>query len=477
MGSSLFRKLFALQLLAGLALFLVALGSMRLESAQSFSDYLDQQRRELLRRDAEGVAAAYRQSHDLGAAAAALPQAPGSGWRPPGGAPPGLGPPGAPPPGTPPPGAAPPATAGFPPDPPKWLLDTHDQVVGGSRQPLPPQEMLREPVAADGVIVGYVVQPRQGGRNTAAEQDFAQRQARGLRLSFGIAVVVAALIAALISSLILRPLRRLSEGAAALARRDFRLRLPADSADELGRLARDFNRLGEALERYDAQQKQWLADVAHELRTPLAVLRGELEAILDGVRSPDAAAIRSLHQEVQRLAALVDDLHLLSLAESGGLHIERSAVDAAALLDEAAARFQARLNAGRFSLERSVQPGLPAFSADQQRLSQVLANLLENVLRHARAPGIVSISAGRAPEGVRIAVADSGPGVPEASLSRLFDRLYRVDQARSRQAGGSGLGLAICRSIVEAHGGRISARHSTRGGLEVELILPTGAAP
>jgi two-component system sensor histidine kinase BaeS len=349
-------------------------------------------------------------------------------------------------------------------------------VVGGSRRPLARSELLREPVQVDGRTVGWLVQPRQGGRNTAAEQDFAQRQARGLGLSFALAVVVAALIAALTSALILRRIRRLSAGAAALARRDFTLRLEPGPADELGALAQDFNRLAEALQRYDTQQQQWLADVAHELRTPLAVLRGELEALLDGVRVADAAAIRSLQQEVQRLNALADDLHLLSLAESGGLRIERAPVDAAVLLEETAARYLPRMSAGRFALERVVQAGLPPFLGDEQRIGQVLANLLENVLRHARAPGQVSLSATAAPRAVRIAVADSGPGVPDAALPRLFDRLYRVDAARTRASGGSGLGLAICRSIVEAHGGSIVARHSRRGGLEVELTLPVAAA-
>jgi two-component system sensor histidine kinase BaeS len=494
MRSPLFRKLFALQLLAALALILVALAVMRLNAAHSFSAYLEAQQSEHLHDSAQRFAYAYRQNPDLLDAARHLPElrdssaAPGGesiGGPPPADAPgmPGMGlpPPGMPPPRVPPPGMP----FGAPPypiqagalQPPLQLLDLHGAIVAGSRRPIPADDALREPVSVDGSVVAYLQQPRRGGRNTAAEDGFARQQLRGLLFTAGLSIVLAALTAALMSLLLLRPVRRLSQGTAALARREFGTRLEIRGDDELGRLAQDFNRLGESLQHYETQQKQWLADVAHELRTPLAVLRGELEALLDGVRQADVPGIRSLHQEVQRLASLVDDLHLLSLADSGGLELCPHAVDAAALVRETVSRFDGRFSAAGFTLLTGGAAGPLPMQADERRIEQVLANLLQNALRYARPPGPVTVGAQCLDGDVSLAVSDSGPGVPDAARPRLFDRLYRVDASRSREHGGSGLGLAICRSIVEAHGGRILARRSQAGGLEVELVLPAAGPP
>jgi two-component system sensor histidine kinase BaeS len=485
MRSTLFWKLFALQLLAALALILLALAAMRLNAAQSFSAYLETLQRERLRDSAQHLVLALQHKAGLAEAARSLPELRGDAVEtgmdgPPEGAPLEFPPPG-PERGPPPPFGPPPESgrAGQP-RPPLQLLDAQGGFVAGSRRPIPADDALREPVLLDGKPVAYLQQPLRGGRSTEAEEGFARQQLRGLLYTAVLSIVPAALTAALIALLLLRPIRRISQGTAALARRDFSTRLRVKGDDELGRLAQDFNRLGESLQRYDAQQKQWLADVAHELRTPLAVLRGELEALLDGVRAADPAGIRSLHQEVQRLASLVDDLHLLSLADAGGLSLHAAPLDAAALVQDTVARFRGRFDNGGFALsaqdvtETPTTP-LPVL-ADERRVEQVLANLLENALRYARPPGPVTVRAQRRDAGVAITVSDAGPGVPEAALSKLFDRLYRVDASRSRRLGGSGLGLAICRSMIEAHGGRILARRSAAGGLEIEFTLPNAPA-
>jgi two-component system sensor histidine kinase BaeS len=228
-----------------------------------------------------------------------------------------------------------------------------------------------------------------------------------------------------------------------------------------------------ALEGYDARQRQWLADIAHELRTPLSVLRGELEAVIDGVRPAGADAMRSLRQEVGRLEALIGDLQLVSLAESGGLRLNRADTDVSALVEQAAARFRERLASRGFTLHLSVGAALTA-TVDAQRLEQALANLLENVLRHGT-PGPVTVSAYREADKIVISVADAGPGVPPEALPKLFDRLYRVESARTRAAGGAGLGLSIVKSIVEAHGGTVDAHPvgaaSAATGLEIAIRL------
>ncbi|MGH8482298.1 MAG: ATP-binding protein, partial [Nevskiaceae bacterium] len=232
----------------------------------------------------------------------------------------------------------------------------------------------------------------------------------------------------------------------------------------------DFNRLAAALEGYDTRQRQWLADIAHELRTPLAVLRGEVEAILDGLRTADAGAMRSLRQEVGRLEALIQDLQLVSQAESGALRLNLAPADLGALAQRSGERFRERLKARGFVLAIDAAPGLTA-SVDADRIGQVLANLIENALQHAAAPGPIAITARAEGEHMVLSVADAGPGVPAEALPRLFDRLYRVEAARTRAGGGAGLGLAICKSIIEAHGGTIEARASAAGGLEIVVRL------
>lgn len=444
MKSPLFWKLFALQLLAAAVLLGGALLGTRQYTERSFSRYLEARERERLHEMAEDIADAYRRTGNLHAAVRLADDH----ERPP-----------------------PRDRARRRPPPPLTVVSAEGEVIRGEPRALA-RDALREPIRVDGRVIGAVQRPALPEQHALVDSEFTRRQARGLRVILAGALVVAALFAALLTALILRPLRRLSSGVAALSRREFGTRLRVGSGDELGKLAEDFNRLAEALERYDARQRQWLADIAHELRTPLAVLRGEIEAVIDGVRSADAANTRSLHQEVLRLHTLVDDLHLLSRAESGGLRLHRDVTDLGELVADIAERWQGRCRERGFALEvvRTERPALAA--VDGQRIEQVVVNLLENALRHARPPGPIRAEVAVTDGQVRVAVSDSGPGVPDDALPRLFDRLYRAEPARSRVQGGSGLGLAICRSIVEAHGGDIGARHSAAGGLEIGFRVP-----
>jgi two-component system sensor histidine kinase BaeS len=352
---------------------------------------------------------------------------------------------------------------------PLQLQDADGNFLRG--EPQLPQHAQRVAVESDGRVVGFIAWPK--APKHTEETQFERQQLRHFSRVVPVALLVAAAFAALITALIVRPIRRLSGGAAALARREFAVRLPEDRRDELGALAADFNRLAAALEGYDTRQRQWLADISHELRTPLAVLRGELEALLDGLRAADGGALRSLRQEVGRMEALIQDLQLVSQAESGALRLNRAATDLGKLVQDSAERFRERLKARGFELRVEAPSGLTA-TVDAQRLEQVLANLIENALRHATAPGPVLLAARAEGAQVAITVSDSGPGVPAEALPRLFDRLYRVESSRARTSGGAGLGLAICKSIVEAHGGRIEARASATGGLEI--VFSVGAA-
>ncbi|KAI1694070.1 histidine kinase-, DNA gyrase b-, and HSP90-like ATPase domain-containing protein [Ditylenchus destructor] len=224
--------------------------------------------------------------------------------------------------------------------------------------------------------------------------------------------------------------------------------------------------------RHVAAATHQLAAGDFALRTPLGVLHGELEAIEDGVRQPDAQALRSLQGEVAVLHKLVEDLHELSLADVGGLAYRKDVVDLGALIGVTAGAFGERLHGSGLALRLDLpEEPLPVFG-DERRLRQLLGNLLENSCRYTDAGGALSISARVSGRQVVVDLQDTAPGVGPEHLPRLFERFYRVDGSRSRQGGGSGLGLSICQRIVEAHEGRITATPSPLGGLWIRVELP-----
>ncbi len=283
--------------------------------------------------------------------------------------------------------------------------------------------------------------------------------------------VIGGLAAIVVGGAVLRPLAKgvatLRAGAARMAGGDLGARVTPAGAAELRELAGAFNHLAESLERQEEARRRLVADIAHDLRTPVSVIRGTVDAMLDGVYDPsDPAHLRSVRDEADRLGRMVNDLRALSLADAGRLHLDRSPVDPGVLVTEACVRFDTRAVESGIRLAPDVAPDVPVIHADPARLAQALGNLVENAMRHAPRGGVVSVSARRttAKHGVAIEVTDDGPGIPEAALPHLFDRFFRVEAARS--PGGSGLGLAIVRTLVEAHGGTVTASNrDTRGAL------------
>ncbi|MFH1137937.1 MAG: ATP-binding protein [Pseudomonadota bacterium] len=383
---------------------------------------------------------------------------------------PGLGPP--PPPW--PHGPEPPPKPKFPDiDRRITLFDDQKNFVAGGGKKF--EQLKTIPIMMDDRLIGWLGLQKAGVLLHPLDLEFMARQNR-VFLIIGASILLLGVFMALsLSVQFLAPIRRLAQGTRALSARRFDYKIPVKTNDELGRLAEDFNKMAVNLGEYEKRQKQWLSDVSHELRTPLAILIGEIEALQDGIRRPDETALASLHQEASRLGQIVNDLNELSLAESGGLAFKSRPVRLEQLLRETLQRFKSRLEAGQIkTFVHFPHENQATARGDESRLAQVFSNLMENVLRHARKPGTLSISLARslAPDLVHVIFEDSGPGVPEESLPFLFDRLYRVDSARSRSTGGSGLGLAICRSIVAKHGGKIDAVNSPRGGLRIEIELP-----
>lgn len=328
------------------------------------------------------------------------------------------------------------------------------------------------PILVDGRTVGTLHVARLSEPETPIDQTFDRQQLQSIYTSLAIAVAISALLSGLFARQLTRPIRALTAGANAIASGDYAARIDTDRGDELGVLAGDFNRLAATLDRNRQLRQQWIADIAHELRTPLSILRGELDALEDGVRSFGTDTRRSLQAEIERLTALVADLHELSTSDEGRLTVQPRRIDLSGLLRDTLQKSAARVAAAGIELSTDL-PGEPVeVDADPARLEQLIANLIENSLRYTNSPGRLHVSCRLDGNGACVEFSDSAPGVPDHALERLFDRLYRADASRSRATGGSGLGLAICQAIVDAHGGSIDATHSALGGVTITMRLP-----
>jgi len=359
-----------------------------------------------------------------------------------------------------------------PPVPRLWerisLLDAEQQWIAGTAVP---EKGARRELYSNGAVVGYLMLTPLERLSDELDLEFARQQLHEVFWAAVIVLIGAALAAALLARNFSTPIRALTRGTHALATGRYNTHLDSSRGDELGQLATDFNSLASALHQTQQARQQWVADISHELRTPITVLQVELESLEDGLRPLDRGALQSLSAEVKRLRLLVDDLHQLAQSDSGALTFERTAVDVTELLKETVDRFRERSSDCELSLEVHLQT-VPPVLGDADRLRQLLDNLMENSLRYTDPGGTVRASAAVTDDHVRITVEDSVPGVPDEALPQLFDRLFRVDPSRSRETGASGLGLAICESIVKAHGGTIRAAHSELGGLIVNVDLP-----
>jgi two-component system sensor histidine kinase BaeS len=338
---------------------------------------------------------------------------------------------------------------------------------------------IERDIKVEGKVVGRMrlVPLRQAIGSDASATGFLREQMQSLLLLSGALILLAILAAIWLARHLLRPVEALREVTSRIACGEFDARAPLLSRDELAELALYVNAMAEALEESEQQRRKMLADVSHELRTPLTVIRGEIEALLDGIRKADAGALASLHAEVLRLNKLVDDLHQLTLADAGDLQYQWQEVDLSQLLLPILARYQPRAQQVGLDLSWSLPPSAVNMrKADAGRLTQVLTNLLENSVRYTDSGGQIVVALTQANRMAELTVEDSAPGVSQEAYSAMFDRLYRADAARSRARGGSGLGLAICKALVEAHGGSIVALPSVLGGVKMLIRLPLDKA-
>jgi signal transduction histidine kinase len=265
-----------------------------------------------------------------------------------------------------------------------------------------------------------------------------------------------------------RTIGALLDAADRVAAGDYAARVPQARTRQLARLTSAFNEMTERLETSEARRRELLADVAHELRTPLQVIRGTLEGVLEGLYPADTAHLRPLVDEIEVMARLLEDLRILSMAEAGVLTLEREATDPRRLAEESLAAFRTLADEGGLTFRFDADGSVPAsIDADPVRLSQVLTNLVSNAVRHTPPGGTVTIALAQADGRLAIQVHDTGPGIPAEQLPHIFDRFVR-----SADTGGSGLGLAIAKRLVEAHGGTIQASAPPGAGTTIRITLP-----
>lgn len=301
--------------------------------------------------------------------------------------------------------------------------------------------------------------------------------ARELGASWAVAIGAGTLVALVAIQALARgmtsPLREMALAARAMASGDYSKRVRETSHDEVGELARSFNRMASELAEVDRFRRDLVANASHELRTPITALQAVLENLIDGVEEPDRAALLSMHDQVDRLGKLVAQLLDLSKLEAGAVPLERRRFELEPLVRRAAKATTAAPS-GEVDLRFDVTPGL-VLEADPERVHQVLVNLLSNAIAHSPHGGVVEVRAERSEGVVRIEVSDEGPGIPAGESQKVFERFYRTDAARSSVEGGTGLGLAIARWIVDLHGGDIRVATREPHGCRMIVDLP-GAA-
>jgi len=295
---------------------------------------------------------------------------------------------------------------------------------------------------------------------------------RFLLVGGSLAIAIALLLTFVLSRRITSPIGVLARAARRLGRGDLSQRVQLKGEGEVAALAQAFNSMAADLEHAEQLRRNLVADVAHELRTPLSNIQGYLEAIRDRVIKPDASTIRSLNEEVALLSRLVDELQELSLAEAGELKLVYQAEDITKLVKQAVTPWQPKVAAKEISLSLDLPDNLPPVNIDWQRVNQVLHNLLENAVAYTHKGGTINVAATTQGDWVEVCVSDTGEGIPDEDLPNIFERFYRVDKSRARVTGGSGLGLTIAKRLVEAHGGTITVQSKLGKGSRFSFTLP-----
>ncbi len=350
------------------------------------------------------------------------------------------------------------------------VADSQGEQLGKQYHPVAPGSPLSAPWGES--ISGTLYITPEPSVIFPSPLSLAQAVSRFLLWGALLAVAIALLFTFFLSRRISAPVKALTLAAKRLGQGDLSQRVQFSDKGEMGELAQTFNSMANDLERMEQLRRNMVADAAHELRTPLSNIRGYLEAIRDGVVTPDTATIHSLQEEAILLSRLVDDLQELALAEAGELKMSTQAEDISELIQQAVAGALVQAAVKGVSVTIDLPGKLPLVNIDSYRIGQVLRNLLENAVAHTTKGDSIAVAARQQGSWVEISVADTGEGIPAEDLPNIFERFYRVDKSRSKATGGYGLGLTIAKRLVEAHGGKIEAQSELGKGSNFTFTLP-----
>lgn len=358
----------------------------------------------------------------------------------------------------------------------RWIItDASKKTVLLGRQRIS-DAMVWLPITTQNNLVGYLGFEPSTRLDNEVDRLFAAQQLRQLIFIGVIGLVVSAVLAIPFSGWLVRPIRRLTQAVRNMTEGDLNVHLNDTQKDELGQLSKDVNRLAQTLKQSTEDRRQWVSDIAHELRTPVAVIQADIEAAQDGIRQVNERWLSQLHCHAQRLSLLINDLHQLSQSDAGALTYRFEEVDLSTLLDDVLGQFSQQSNAEFIHLDWQAPSALANVRGDSARLMQLFSNLMQNTARYTDGDvdvlGRLRVRITQEAQYIKVNWEDSAPNVATTELPKLFDRLYRVDESRSRATGGSGLGLAIVQNIVDAHEGSITAELSELGGLNMVVRLP-----
>ncbi|WP_270420960.1 sensor histidine kinase [Acidaminococcus massiliensis] len=305
----------------------------------------------------------------------------------------------------------------------------------------------------------------------AAERTFVESYHKSLWWIGFLFAGMGLVVSYFLSGNITRPLRQLSQAAEKIRQGHLKQEVPVETQDEVGQLAAVFNQMSAELAANESNRQEFLANIAHELKTPLAVLQGHLESMLDGVEEPEPEKLFSMQEEVMRLTRLVGDLRDLSLAQVHQLELHLQPVDLGEKAERAAELLEPLLEEKRLHFVKNMAPSLPVRQLDPDRVNQILYNLITNAIRYTHPGTAILLQTEPVGKRVRLIIADEGPGIAPEDLDHIFEQFYRGDKSRNRASGGSGIGLSLAKSFVEAQGGTITARNRKEGGAEFVVEL------
>lgn len=328
------------------------------------------------------------------------------------------------------------------------------------------------PLESNGQTVGTLLSGVALERFTPLAQQFFRSLNQSTLVAALIAVGISLILITLLVRHLARPLNAVAQAAERIAEGDLDQQVEVTSQDEIGQLAQSFNTMSARLKQSEELRRQMTVDIAHELRTPVSVIKGDMEALVDGIYPATQQTFESLLEETHRLSRLIDELRELTLLEAGELPLERRKTDLAELIPKLVRAFEPQAEANKIALQCRTQGALPTIVADGDRIAQVVRNLLSNAMRYTPEGGTVTVTLKRCGNAVVCTVEDTGPGLSEEDAKHVFQRFWRADHSRARYSGGSGLGLSISKRLVEAHGGTLWVDSVPKKGSTFGFRLP-----